>query len=228
MKTAIAYLRVSTTDQVKHGSSLDNQEDKIRKYCDLNDFDLTEIISDNGVSGKTSNREGFQKVMDIVKNKKTDCVIVYSITRFARNTINTLESIELMNKNDIAFHSYIEKIDTKSIWGKCQLTIISALAEVEVRQISERTKAVLQNKKDRGEKYARVPYGFKEKEGMLIQDTSEQQVINKIFRMRKEKHTYHQIADDLNDLNISSKNGKKWHKSMILYIINNSIYKKAA
>ena len=63
MKKAIGYIRVSTSEQAAEGVSLAAQEAKIRAYCELNDLELVELISDAGLSAKTTNRAGLIRAM---------------------------------------------------------------------------------------------------------------------------------------------------------------------
>ena len=64
---AIGYIRVSTEDQAREGISLENQEVKIRAYASINDFELVEVICDEGASGKDLEREGMAKLLDMVE-----------------------------------------------------------------------------------------------------------------------------------------------------------------
>ena len=67
---AIGYIRVSTEEQAREGISLEAQEEKIKKYVDLHNLKLVELISDEGKSGKDLNREGIQKIISLCKRKK--------------------------------------------------------------------------------------------------------------------------------------------------------------
>ena len=144
---AILNIRVSTSKQVEQGASLNTQEAKLRQYAGFHDFDQVEVIADEGLSGKTTARPGFQRLMDTMRAKGVDAVIVYSLSRFARNTIATLEAIEVMNRRGVAFHSLTENIDTTSPVGRFFLTTLAGLAQLEREQIGERTRAVLQHMK---------------------------------------------------------------------------------
>lgn len=64
---AVGYIRVSTEEQAREGISLEAQENKIKKYVDLHNLGLVEVISDEGKSGKDLNREGIQKVISLCK-----------------------------------------------------------------------------------------------------------------------------------------------------------------
>ena len=194
---AILYIRVSTSKQVEQGASLDTQEAKLRQYAGFHDFDQVEVIADEGLSGKTTARPGFQKLMESVRCKEVDAVIVYSLSRFARNTIATLEAIEVMNKRGVAFHSLTESIDTTSPIGRFFLTTRAGLAQLEREQIGERTRAVLQHMKSIGERVGQIPFGSKDDNGAIIPDENEQAAIALIGKLRSEGLSCRAIATRL-------------------------------
>ncbi len=132
MESTIGYIRVSTINQAEEGISLEAQRRKIEAYCDLHDMDLTEITQDAGISGKSvSGRPVIQMVIDKVKARKVDNVVVFKLDRLARNLKEACEISELMEKKGVALHSISEKIDTGSATGKLFYHILSAMNEWE-------------------------------------------------------------------------------------------------
>ena len=194
---AIGYIRVSTEDQAREGVSLDNQESKIKSYASLNDLDLIETIRDEGVSGKSLNREGMTRLLDMVDAGKVGAVIVYKLDRLSRKTIDTLNLIETFETKGIAFHSISEKIDTKSATGKFFLTIISAIAQMERDVISERTIDALNYKKSKKEWMGRIPYGFKIEDNFLVEDPEQIKAIQKAKRLRRAGKSIRDIGESL-------------------------------
>jgi DNA invertase Pin-like site-specific DNA recombinase len=156
MKKAIGYIRVSTDEQAKEGVSLENQEEKIRSYCDLKDFELLEIVEDAGISAKNLRRPGAQKVIEMAQKKMVDAVVVYKLDRMFRSTVDALETTKQFDKWGVSFHSIAENLDTKSAMGKFFFTLTAALAEMEREIIGERTRDVLQRKKANGEVYGHL------------------------------------------------------------------------
>lgn len=214
---AILYTRVSTSKQVEQGTSLENQEARLRQYADFHGFADAELITDEGLSGKTTDRPGFQLVMDAVKKKAVDAVIVYSLSRFARNTVATLEAVSLMNRNGITFHSLTEQVDTDSAVGRFFLAVLAALAQMEREQIGERTRSVLQHKKRNGERTGQVPFGKQETaDGKLVDHEMEQITIHRVHDMRASGMKYAAIAETLQRQGITNKAGRvKWSKTQI-------------
>jgi DNA invertase Pin-like site-specific DNA recombinase len=95
-KMNVFYGRCST---LKQKNSIDTQMDLVSNYCSTNDMVLDKIIIDDGVSGKTQNRDGIKELMDLVKQNKVDNLIVLSLSRFGRSFIDNYKSIEIMKKH---------------------------------------------------------------------------------------------------------------------------------
>ncbi len=220
---AIIYTRVSTGRQAKEGDSLEAQESRLQQYAAFKGFNTVELVTDAGVSGKeTNNRPGFVRIMDAVKSGEVDAVIVYSLSRFARNTIATLESVELMNRKGVTFHSLTESIDTTTAAGRFFLTTLAALAQLEREQIGERTSSVLQHKKAQGERVGQIPFGKRlSVDGVQLEDCpAEQKAISIIHKLRKAGYTYDRIASELVERGVKNKVGTaSWNTTQIFRII---------
>lgn len=191
---AVGYIRVSTEDQAREGISLENQEAKIRFYASINDHELVEVIRDEGASGKSLEREGIARLLDLVERGRVEAVIVYKLDRLSRRTLDSLSLIENLESKGIAFHSISEKVDTKSATGKFFLTIISAVAQMERDMIAERTKDALAHKKKKGEWSGRIPFGFRIKDNRLVEDPDQIKVIQKAKRLRRSGKSLREIS----------------------------------
>ena len=191
---AVGYIRVSTEDQAREGISLDAQKAKIEAYAAINDLELLGIIRDGGASGKSLDREGIVRLLDLVESGKVEAVIVYKLDRLSRRTLDSLSLIENLESKGIAFHSISEKVDTKSATGKFFLTIISAVAQMERDMIAERTKDALAHKKKKGEWSGRIPFGFRIKDNRLVEDPDQIKVIQKAKRLRRSGKSLREIS----------------------------------
>ncbi len=195
---AAGYIRVSTEDQAREGISLENQEAKIRAYASINDLELVGVIHDEGASGKSLEREGIVRLLDLVESGKVEAVIVYRLDRLSERTLDTLSLTENFESKGIAFHSISEKVDTKNATGKFFLTIISAVAQMERDMIAERTKDALAHKRHKGEWTGRVPFGFRIEENRLVEDPEQIKVIQKAKRLRRSGKSLREISRALN------------------------------
>jgi len=224
MKT-VGYIRVSTSEQVDNGISLDNQRHKIEAFAELKDLDLIEVISDEGCSGKNLKREGISRIISLIEHKEADAVIVYKLDRISRKTKDLLYLFEdVFNKHKTNFYSLNENIDTTTAQGKFFLTLMGAMAQMERDLISERTADALTELKRQSRRLGnpdKAPFGFKQtkrKKAMLADlkpIQKELDVIRNIYRMRARKHSLASIGE---------KHGMA--KSTIKYLLDNPIYRE--
>jgi site-specific DNA recombinase len=215
---AIGYVRVSTTEQATEGISLAMQAAKIRAYAELNDMELIGIVEDAGYSAKSiSGRPGVQSILEMVRTKAVGAVIVYKLDRLARNTIESLEMAQTMDKAGVALHSITEKLDTQSALGRFFFTLTASLAEMERGLIAERTAAALAQKKARGEKTGGTcPYGFTvDDRGKLIPVPGEQKVLSRVRELRADGFTYRGIIEALKVEGFMSRNGRAFQLTQI-------------
>jgi len=229
MKKIISYLRCSTTHQLET-HSISHQRLKIDLYCKFHNLQLVEEIVDEGVSGKSTKREGYIRVMEMVKNKDCDGVVVYSLSRFSRCVVDTLSSIQLMNDNSITFHSLTENIDTSSPNGRFFLTILSSLSQLEREITSTRVKDTLQGLKMTNKPYSNDMYGYDKIDGNLVVNDTEQKMLKKIVKLHKSGYSIYEIMKYTNSKGFKTKRGgKRFYYNTIKGIImktNNNIFYK--
>lgn len=218
---ALAYCRVSTSEQANEGISLENQIAKIKAYCELNCIELVKIIEDAGKSGKNLNRDGIQEILNYVKENKINAILVYKLDRLSRKVIDTLSLIEFFQQNNISFHSLNEKIDTKTAVGKFFLNIIASLAQMERDLISERTKDALQFKIANNERAGQIPFGWKLAEDgkTLYENQQEQKIIRMVKQFKSKGYSLREICRKLTELN-HQPIGQKWHPQTIKNILD--------
>jgi site-specific DNA recombinase len=126
---AIGYVRVSTQEGTGKGLSLETQANKIRKYADLHDLGLIEVVKDEGKSGKDLNRQGIQKVIALCEKREVDHLIVYKMDRLTQSTLDLLILMQrILKPNRVQFHSISERLDTSTTQGKFFLVVIGAIA----------------------------------------------------------------------------------------------------
>ena len=217
MSSTIGYVRVSTLNQAEEGVSLEAQRRKIEAYCDLHDLDLTEITEDAGISGKSvSGRPGIQIIIDKVRARKVNNVVVFRLDRLARNLKEACEISELMEKKGVSLHSISEKIDTGSATGKLFYHILSAMNEWERGVISERTVTALSLKKSKGQRISRfAPYGYKFNGDNIVKVDMEQKVIQIVKEMTVRGHTIQFIINHLVQEGYSNRKGNNFGVSEI-------------
>lgn len=157
---AIGYLRVSTADQADHGVSLEAQEGRVRDWCATNGYVLGSVFVDRGLSGgRADNRPALQEAL--AATRRGDALVVYSLSRLARSTRDTLAISDMLDNRGADLVSLSEKIDTTSAAGKMTFKILAVLAEFERDVISERTSMAMKHMRATGRfTGGRAPFGF--------------------------------------------------------------------
>lgn len=135
MKKAAIYIRTSTEGQE---NSIKIQKERLLEYCKIKNFEIYEIYTDFGWSGKNIERPAFEQMMKDARNQKFNIVIVLKIDRFARSLMDCLINIEKLKKLNIAFMAADQPIDTSSAMGQLTMQIMAAFAEFERAMIRER------------------------------------------------------------------------------------------
>ena len=206
---AIGYIRVSTAGQAEEGVSLEAQKDRLEGWAALNEYELTEVFEDAGISGsKTSNRPGLQAAIDAACSEKA-ALVVYSLSRLARSTRDALSISERLDKAGADLVSLSEKIDTTSASGKMVFRLMAVLAEFERDQISERTSAAMQHMKREGlYTGGKVRFGFRRgADGRLEEDEIEQAIMERTRALSSEGLGLSRVARRLTEDGYRSRTG---------------------
>ena len=221
-----AYCRVSTEkeDQL---NSLETQKEFFMEYTKRTGDNLIRLYADEGISGtKIKNRKEFQRMLADAEKGLFDMVVVKDISRFARNTVDLLQSVRKLKALGIETQFLTANM---TCMGNSEfvLTIFGALAQEESANTSKRIKF---GKKMNAEK-GRVPnivYGYDKTIGdyfNLSINEEEAKVIRQMFTWYTEEgYGGAKIANMLNDRGIKTKRGNNWSQNSICRILTNEIY----
>lgn len=159
----VAYLRVSTNQQADHGVSLDAQREKAIQYSALYDLEITETITDAGLSASTLDRPGLQRALEMLTIGAADAILVVKLDRLTRSVADLAELIETyFAAGKWALLSVGEQIDTRSAAGRLVLNVLASVSQWEREAIGERTSTAMQHKLAAGEYIGGPPpYGKK-------------------------------------------------------------------
>ena len=221
-----AYARVSTGSEQQQ-SSIEAQQDYYIKLIDFRlDWTFAGLYIDDGVSGtRTEHREGFNQMIQDALAGKIDLIVTKSISRFARNTVDSLSTIRLLKEHGVEIFFEKENIWTFDSKGELMLTILSSVAQEESRTISENITWGKRKRFADGE-YA-VAYGrfLGYDRGMIINQT-EAVIIKKIYFLFLLGMSSYQISSLLTEQGVPTPGGKKnWSHGVIASILSNEKYK---
>lgn len=225
---ACAYCRVST-DNEDQKTSYDSQRIHYKNYIEENpNYEFVGIYADEGITGtQIKKREQFNSMMSDALNGKIDLIIAKSISRFARNTVDTLNCVRKLREHNVDVYFEKENIHTLGLSNELFLTLYSAFAQAESESISENVKAGVRMKMKRGElvgKYAPFGYLYNKELNKLVIDENKKDIIIYIFEEYSKGVGFRTIALNLNANNIPSPTGVKWCHASVRRIITNEKY----
>lgn len=225
-----AYARVST-DSDEQLSSYEAQVDFYTRHIKNNpEWEFVTVYTDEGVTGtNTKKREGFNRMIEDALAGKIDLILTKSISRFARNTVDTLTTIRSLKEKGIEVYFEKENLYTLDAKSEVMLTIMSSLAQEESRSISENVTWGKRKSMEDGKvslAYSHFLGYEKGPDGILQIVEEEAKTIRKIYSLFLEGHTVRSIADQLTSEGILTPAGKtKWSVSTIMSILQNEKYK---
>jgi len=215
-RKCVGYVRVSTEDQAREGVSLAAQEARLRAFCAGTDRQLDEIITDAGLSAKNTKRPGLQRLLQAVRSSEVGCIVVYSLSRATRSIRDLSDLLDLFRKQDVAFVSVTENLDTSTAMGRAMVSFTGVLAQLEREQIAERTSFALTHKRQTNRVYGRVPFGYERQGKELVPIPDEQRALKHIRKMDAEAVSYRRIAAWLTENGFTPKNGATvWHAASV-------------
>lgn len=228
-KTA-GYARVST-DHDDQFTSYSAQIDYYTNYIKgRDDWEFVDVYTDEGITGtSTKRREGFKQMIADALDGKIDLIITKSVSRFARNTVDSLTTIRQLKENGIEVYFEKENIWTFDGKGELLLTIMSSLAQEESRSISEN--CTWGQRKRFADGKVTVPFqrflGYdRGPDGNLVVNQEQAVIIKRIYSMFLQGMTYHGIANKLTEDGVKSPGGKDhWNQSAVKSILSNEKYK---
>lgn len=201
MKVAI-YARVSTTNQAQEGYSIDGQLSALSSYCDAKGWHVYDTYTDAGHTGSNMDRPALQRLLLDISRKKVDAVLIYKLDRLSRNVRDTLYlAKDIFEANGISFISLSENIDTSTAMGALFLTLLSAIAEFEREQITERMQMgkVGRAKSGKAMSWVYPPFGYDYIDDGYAVNEFESQLVREMFDFYIKTSSVTALVVKLND-----------------------------
>ena len=225
-----AYCRVST-DDAEQLSSYQSQKQHYQQMIDNNkEWVLVEIYADEAITGTSvKKRDGFQKMINDCMNGDIDMIITKSISRFARNTLDTLQYVRMLKEKNIAVFFEKENLNTLNAESEFMLSLFSSMAQQDVENTSAIVKLGLKMKMQRGELIGFqgcLGYDYHKEDKSISLNEKEAEIVRLIFEMYLQGYGGVTIAREMTRLKKKTKLGNtKWSNSSIIGIIKNEKYK---
>lgn len=225
-----AYCRVSTDSE----DQINSYKSQVQYYTDLiksnSEWSLAGIYADEAITGtQVTKREGFQRLINDCMNGDVDLIVTKSISRFARNTLDTLKYVRMLKEKGIAVFFEEENINTLTMDGELLLVILSSVAQQEVENISANVKKGLKMKMQRGELVGFqgcLGYDYHPEDKTITINEEEAEIVRYIFKRYIEGAGGSVIAQELQNLGYKTKRGSStWAETTVIGIIKNEKYK---
>lgn len=250
------YLRLSKEDgdfagsETLQSNSIENQKEYIEDYIHSKpEIEIVDFYIDDGYSGVNFDRPDFQRMLQDIKNKKIDCVIVKDLSRLGRNYIEVGKYIErlfpLLGVRFIAINDNFDSADDTAASNNIIIPFKNLINDAYCRDISIKIRSHLEVKRKRGEFIgAFAVYGYmrgKDKNKLIV-DPYAAEIVKEIFGMKMDGMSQQAIADELNSLGILSPaeykkeqgsgyktvfqthSKAKWTAMAVMRVLTNEIY----
>lgn len=224
-KRVCAYARVSMdSERMKHSLSA-----QVSYYSDLiqrhMEWEYAGVFADYGISGTAMDkREEFNRMLSECEAGRVDIILTKSIQRFARNTVDLLNTVRHLKELGIEVRFEKENINSMSGDGELLLSILASFAQEESRSISENCKWGIRKLYEKGVPRKGRLYGYRVKNGMYVIQEDEAEIVRRVFQMFLDGDSFYIIAKKLEAEGIKSLMGKKLHAEVISCMIRQEKY----
>lgn len=223
LRTAI-YCRVSTEEQAKEGFSIAAQKKTLLQFCEQKGWSVTNIYTDEGISGKNTNRPSFLKMLKDAASGGFQVILVWKINRFSRRNSDLLNTVEHLREYGVNLVSYSEQFDASTPSGKLMLSMLGSIGEFERDTIVENIQAGMKERAEQGLFNGGRILGYDMSGGRLIINKGEASTVKRIFNLYLAGNGYSSICRILEEENRTTKNGCQFQINSVKRILKNSIY----
>ncbi len=229
MKRRVAiYARVST----EHEAQISALENQVQYYDEIlthhPEWELVDRYIDEGITGTSiQKRDSFLRMMEDAKNKKFDLIITREVSRFARNTVDTLQQTRLLKTYGVEVWFISDNIWTlNDTDGELRLSIMATLAQNESSKTSQRVKAGQAISFENGVFYGNGNIlGYTRVGENMIVDNEQAKIVKLIFEMYLQGKGLRKIKDTLEREGFLTSSGlKRWHEGTIMRVLKNPFY----
>lgn len=222
-----AYARVSSSSEDQLNSFAAQNQYYTELISGNNNWHMVDIYADEGITGTSALiRADFQRMLADCRRGKIDRILVKSLSRFARNTKECLESIRELKGLGVSVYFEKESIDTAKMTGEMLTAIYASFAQSESESISGNMRWSYQKRMQSGQFITcKAPFGYRLENGTLKIEDSEAVVVQMIYDEFLSGKNTMEIADLLTESGIPTQTGKPcWQATAVGYILQNEKY----
>ena len=226
LEKVAAYCRVSTDSK----DQLNSYRTQIGYYTNYiaqhPGWELADIYADEGITGTSlEKRDEFKRMLADCRAGKIQRILVKSVSRFARNTLELIETTRELKERGVVVVFEEQGIDTSQMLGEMQLTLLAMAAQEESSSISKNVRWSYQKRMESGRFLGcSAPYGYKLEKGTFAIVPEEAMIVKRIFDLFLAGNGILSIARTLNEEGIKTRQGANWATSSIEYLLSNERY----
>lgn len=225
-KRTAAYARVSMqSERMMH--SLSAQVSYYSKIIQKNpNWEYAGVYADDFISGtNTAKRDEFKRMLADCEEGKIDIILTKSISRFARNTVDLLETVRHLKSKGIEVRFEKENINSMSGDGELMLSILASFAQEESRSISENIKWAMKNRFEQGIPNGKFRiFGYRWEDDKLVTEPEEAEIVKRIFQNFLDGKSRLETEKEFAAEGIMTANGCRWADSNIKVVLTNITY----
>ncbi len=221
-----AYTRISSEEECKDSGSFRTQkrffESVIKSHPD---WKFAGVYGDYAKTGtQIAGRHGFQKMLLDASKGKMDYILTKSVSRFARNTADCLDTVRKLTARGIGVYFMEQGFDTGNSYGELILTVLASIAEMEAESVRENLLLVHRAMNARGTPVLGARYGYRREklEWRIVPDKARR--VKLAFLLAANGHSLSAIVLQLNELEKRENTGKQWSLSSLNTLLGNEIY----
>lgn len=222
---AVIYARTSSNSQ-RFGYSIDEQVRRCWEFCDEANWEVVFVFTDEAESGRDTERPEFQSMLDIARDGLFDVVVFWKLDRFCRSLVDLVKTEEELDELQVGLHSVTEFLDTTNPVGRFNFRNLASAAELESDLTSQRVKLGMYGLAQEHKWPNDIPpLGYqKEEDNTLTLDEREGEIVRQIFNIYLEERSMPQVAYELNEQGITTKDGDSWCRQSVGKVLKNELY----
>ncbi len=224
------YTRKSSEEGLEQSfNSLHAQRDACEAYIQSQRHEgwtvLKATYDDGGFSGGNVDRPALSQLLDAVKHKRIDVVVVYKVDRLSRSLADFVRIVDLFDQHNVSFVSVTQQFNTSTSMGRLTLNVLLSFAQFEREVTGERIRDKIAASKKKGLWMGgTVPLGYTVKDKQLVIDQQEANIVRFIFDIYIDVRCVKTVKETLDTKNIRGKQGKPFSRGALYTILKNPLY----
>ena len=218
---AALYIRVSTEEQAKEGFSIPAQLDQLTRFAESEGWQIVDTYIDDGYSAKDTNRPEMQRMLQDIRERKIQMVLVAKLDRLTRSVRDLYELLDEFERYGCSFYSRQERFDLSTPMGRAALGMMGIFAQWERETIAERVRMGMEQMVREGKRPgAPKPFGY-DSDGNIIKEEAE--ILHEMRRLYMKGHGMYSVAQILNRQGKYHR-GAIWTQQYVKYCLENPYY----